>query len=42
MYTRLSHKQIADLHASLSKDRLFQNIYPAISAVANKIHDIST
>lgn len=41
MYTRLNHKQIADLHASLSKDRLFQNLYPAISAVANKIHDIS-
>lgn len=41
MYRRLPQSKIADLHAEFSKDRLFQNLYPAISSLSNNIHDIS-
>lgn len=41
MYRRLPQSKIANLHAELGKDRLFQNLYPAICSVSNNIHDIS-
>lgn len=41
MYRRLPQAKIAELHAELGKDRLFQNLYPAIISVSNHIHDIS-
>lgn len=41
MYHRLPQSKIAELHVELGKDRLFQNLYPAICSVSNHIHDIT-
>ena len=41
MYQRLDIDTIQELHKEYAKDRLFQNLYSAISAVCTKTDDIT-